>query len=509
MMRRHSGVVGLMGVVIVAAFSGSVNGQSKPNDRITTQPYKILKGTISRKDYQRYIEAPFVLPKGVKRLTVEFSYNKKEDRTTVDLGLLDPQGFRGWSGGARKGFTISREEATPGYFSGPLPSGTWKLLLGIPNIRTGVIAEYEAKVFIDTITKITEFYDRPICAQPGWYRGDLHMHSGNSDGKCVSQEGDEVPTPVYRVAAAAVNKGLDFIALTDHNTRAQSEALRELEPAFNKILFVPGQEITTFFGHANVFGLIDFLDFRMTQPSYAQAKKWMDVANRSGGIISINHPGVPSGENCMGCGWQIDHIPNKVITAVELINGGSLTYGAESFIQGWNLWHKMLKEGQQVTAIGGSDDHHAGEKKGAPGTIGNPTTVVYMKELSVKGMLDGIRSGRVFIDIDGKKDHFLDLSARTNANEAYMGNILEIKPFDSVYLTAEVAGVPNGKVEFILDGELNPDLARTIPSDQKRISVSWKAGKGNHFIYAKVSEANGKLVMVSNPVYIKAVSLQQ
>ncbi|MFY0022504.1 hypothetical protein ABTQ05_21485, partial [Acinetobacter baumannii] len=82
--------VGLMGVVIVAAFSGSVNGQSKPNDRITTQPYKILKGTISRKDYQRYIEAPFVLPKGVKRLTVEFSYNKKEDRTTVDLGLLDP-----------------------------------------------------------------------------------------------------------------------------------------------------------------------------------------------------------------------------------------------------------------------------------------------------------------------------------------------------------------------------------------------------------------------------------
>lgn len=505
-MVKYSAAVNI--VVLVTLFSGVTFGQTGVKAQLATKPYKILKGTVSRGDYQKYVEVPFVLPSGVKRLTVDFSYNKREDRTTIDLGLLDPQGFRGWSGGARNGFTISKEEASPGYFAGPLPSGTWKLLLGIPNIRSGIVAEYEAKIFIDTAAtaKITEFYDRPVYEQAGWYRGDLHMHSGNSDGKCISQNGNEVPTPVYRIAEAAVNKGLDFISVTDHNTSAQSGAIRALQPAFNKILFVPGQEITTFFGHANIFGLIDFVDFRMTQPSYTQAKKWMDAVNHVGGIISINHPGIPSGENCMGCGWQIGGIPPAVITAVELINGASLIYGAESFIQGWDLWHKLLKEGQHVTAIGGSDDHHAGENRTTPGAIGNPTTVVYMEDLSVKGMLDGIRSGRVFIDIDGNKAHFLDLSAKRNVVESYMGSTLEIKPFDTIELTTEIKGVPNGKVEFIKDGALNPDLVRMVSADQQKISVSWKADKGDHFIYAKVRESNGKLLMVCNPVYIKTVA---
>lgn len=269
-MVKYSTVVNI--VVFVTLFSSVAFGQTGAPTQLATKPYQVLKGTVNRGDYQKYVEVSFVLPNGVKRLTVDFSYNKREDRTTIDLGLLDPQGFRGWSGGARTRFTISKEEASPGYFAGPLPSGTWKLLLGIPNIRSGVVAQYEAKIFIDTAAKITEFYDRPVNEQAGWYRGDLHVHSGNSDGKCISQNGSEVPSPVYRIAAAAVDKGLDFISVTDHNTSAQSGAIRALQPAFNKILFVPGQEITTFFGHANIFGLIDFVDFRMTQPSYTQAK---------------------------------------------------------------------------------------------------------------------------------------------------------------------------------------------------------------------------------------------
>lgn len=50
-----------------------------------------------------------------------------------------------------------------------------------------------------------------------------------------------------------------------------------LQPAFDKILLVPGREITTFYGHANVFGLTDFIDFRMTSPSYEAAGNWMSA----------------------------------------------------------------------------------------------------------------------------------------------------------------------------------------------------------------------------------------
>lgn len=459
-------------------------------------PYQTLKGKVERKDFHRYIEKPFTLPDSVKRLRIEFSYNGKDQRTTIDIGLMDPARFRGWSGGARNFFTISAEDATPGYLPGALPGGEWKLLLGIPNIRDGVVSEYEARVYIETKTGITEFSDKPIRREAGWYRGDLHMHSGNSDGKCASQSGNEVGCPVYRIVETARDKGLDYIAVTDHNTTSQADALRELQQAFDKILLVPGREITTFYGHANIFGLTDFIDFRMTNPSYAAAKNWMSAVNNSGGIISINHPGVPSGENCMGCGWQIENIPDKVITAVEVLNGGSMKYSIEGSIEGWDQWHKMLNGGQHVTAIGGSDDHHSA-------TIGNPTTVIYMKELSVQGLIDGIRSGRVFIDIEGNKDHFLDLSATNRENKVYMGGVLKAKPSDTINLTTFVRGVSGGKIEFIIDGKLDSKLNREILSNNEEIQVKWETDDTRHSIYIKVRDKDEKLVLIGNPICIE------
>jgi hypothetical protein len=455
-------------------------------------PYETLKGKVERKDYHSYIEKEFTLPDGVKRLSIEFSYTGKEQRTTIDLGLMDPVRFRGWSGGSRNTFTISAGDATPGYLPGPLPSGKWTLLLGIPNIRQGVVAEYEARIFIETRSGITEFSDRPIRAEAGWYRGDLHMHSGNSDGKCASQLGKNVGCPVYRIVDTAVAKGLDFIAVTDHNTTSQANALRELQPAFDKVLLVPGREITTFYGHANVFGPTDPIDFRMTDSSYAAARNWMNAVNNSGGIISINHPGVPSGEDCMGCGWQIPNIPDKVITAVEVLNGGTMKFSIEGSIEGWDLWHKMLNSGQQVTAIGGSDDHHAQ-------TIGTPTTVIYMNQLSVQGLIDGIRSGRVFIDVEGTKDRFLDLVA----GNVHMGGTLTVEAFETIDLTADVKGVPGGKIEFIVDGKVEPALNRDLLSDDEKVQVKWKTDDHRHFIYVRVRGKDGKLVLAGNPIYIR------
>jgi hypothetical protein len=460
-------------------------------------PYKIIKGKVDRKDLHTYIEAPFTLPDGVKRLTIEFSYTGKEQRTTIDIGLMDPVRFRGWSGGARNAFTISAEDATPGYLPGPLPGGEWKLLLGIPNIREGVVSTYEARIYIEAQTRVAGFSDKPIRSEAGWYRGDLHMHSGNSDGKCSSQSGNQVGCPVYRIVQTGVDKGLDFIAVTDHNTISQVNALRELQPAFDKILLVPGREITTFYGHANIFGLTDFIDFRMTDSSYAAAKSWMSAVNNSGGIISINHPGIPSGEACMGCGWQIANIPDKVITAVEVLNGGSMKYSMEGPIEGWDQWHKMLNSGQHVTAIGGSDDHHSE-------TIGTPTTVIYMKELSVQGLIDGIRSGRVFIDIKGNKDRFLDLVAANKKNrEVYMGGTLKVEPSDTIDLTAWVKGVSGGKMEFIIDGKLNAKINRQILSNNEQIEVKWKTDEARHSIYIRVRDKDEKLVLVGNPIYIE------
>ncbi len=60
-----------------------------------------------------------------------------------------------------------------------------------------------------------------------------------------------------------MRRGLDFIAVTDHNTISQYDALRELQPYFDQLLFIPGREVTTFQGHANVFGITRFVDYRI------------------------------------------------------------------------------------------------------------------------------------------------------------------------------------------------------------------------------------------------------
>ncbi|AYO78208.1 CehA/McbA family metallohydrolase [Sphingobium yanoikuyae] len=472
--------------------------QEMPKDAV---PYRTLTGTITRSDYEHYRQVPFDLPQGVTRVTIRFSYGGKDQKSVIDLGLADPERFRGWSGGSRDRMTLSIEDATPGYLPGPLPAGRWNLILGVPNVREGAEAPFEARIFIDRAPAVTAFEDDPLNDAPGWYRGDLHMHSGNSDGKCASQKGEKVSCPVYRTVEAAAARGLDFIALTDHNTTAHFDALRGLQGAFDKMLLLPGREVTTFFGHSNVFGPTDFLDFRTLSPTYGESAKWMDAVKKEGGIVSLNHAGAPSGEICMGCGWRIADLPPGTVQAVEVVNGGTMaeTGSADSPLQGFGLWRKLLDSGQHVTAIGGSDNHNADIPAVRPGAIGTPTTVVYMRNLSTQAFIDGIRSGRAFIDIDGTRDRMLDIWAESENNKTTMGGTLFACRGASVKFVMSVKGVSTGTIDLLIDGEKHQFPAN--PEGRENV-FDWESDGARHWISANVRAHDGRLLLVGNPIYI-------
>ncbi|MBV9147924.1 MAG: PHP domain-containing protein, partial [Acidobacteria bacterium] len=78
----------------------------------------VLHGTVKGDQNNSYIEAPFDVPPGTERLTVSFRYTGKEKHTTLDIGIEDPQRFRGWSGGNKSTFTIGASDATPSYLPG-------------------------------------------------------------------------------------------------------------------------------------------------------------------------------------------------------------------------------------------------------------------------------------------------------------------------------------------------------------------------------------------------------
>ena len=176
-------------------------------------------------------------------------------------------------------------------------------MIAVPNIRPTVAAQYHAEIRFNNPAEDHAFADQPLATGTRWYRGDLHMHTAHSDGSCASQTGRRVPCPVFLTAQTASARGLDFIAITDHNTSSHYDAMRELQPYFDKTLFIPGREITTFWGHFNIFGTTRFIDYRDVAATALSVNDILRDAAAKGAIASVNHADAPTGEACMGCGW--------------------------------------------------------------------------------------------------------------------------------------------------------------------------------------------------------------
>lgn len=462
----------------------------------------ILEGTVRGAQNQSYVKVPFQVPAGTERVTLTFTYTGKEQKTALDLGLLDPAGLRCWSGGNKTLLTVGLSDATPSCLPGSIPAGTWNILIGVPNIRANVVSHYTAHVYLSTSGAVAQepaVLLEPLRAGPAWFRGDLHMHTAHSDGSCPSQSGKMVPCPVFFTADAAARRGLDFIAITDHNATSQYDAMRELQPYFDKLLLIPGREITTFQGHINFLGTTDFLDFRLAPGNVPDVNTLLRNADQLGGITSINHPLAPSGEICLGCGWTpATKVDMHLLTAVEAVNGGNELHGTLDI----PFWDKQLNNGCRLTGIGGSDSHRPMTPLDQVGSIGSPTTVVYATELSAPAILDGIRAGHVFIDVSGSRDRMVETTARADGEEAHAGDRLHAAHGDEVRFEIHVANAAGSNLHWIEDGqEINSNDAPVASADQV-LPLTWTSDGRRHWFRAQVTGPDGKLWLLDNPIYV-------
>lgn len=462
-----------------------------------------LTGVMTHADLATYREVPFKVPPGVAAVTVEFAYQGKEERSVIDLGVRDPVRFRGWSGGNKSRFVVAETYATPSYLPGAIPAGEWKLILGVPSIRKTSKSPYTARIWFERKpADFRGFAAAPLKEGPGWYRGDLHLHSAHSDGSCAAQSGARVPCPLFKTTEAAAARGLDFIAVTEHNTTSHHQALAEFQPYYDRMLLIPGREVTTFQGHANVFGTTAPLDFQLRGPRAPKLGTILDQLEKAGGIISLNHPGLPSGEACMGCGWTAETDWTRV-AAIEAINGGSLRFGAEGPGTGIPFWEARLNAGFRLTAIGGSDNHDGTTPLTAVQSVGSPTTVVYAQNLSQPAILSGIRAGRVFVDIEGTRDRLLDVTASAGGQAAHMGGALKLKAGEPVRLEIRTSGVGGGRISFAgpAKGLAPSDTAPLGAGETRLVTLSADGAKG--WLRVDVRGPDGKLWLLGNPIYLE------
>ena len=477
----------------------------------------VLSGEITRADHQTYKEIPFTVPAGAKRINVDFTY-AKDNRTVIDLGLRDPNGQRGWSGGNKSSFTIGLLNATPSYRSGILPPGEWKLVLGVPNIREGQTAAYKATITFESFQEQAFDVDlmgwditRALSPAPSWRRGDFHTHTAHSDGSC-DVAGTRGPCPATRTFEAARDAGLDFVVVTDHNTITQLNNIRFEQDRYPKTLLIPGTEITTFNGHANAIGNTDFLDFQLGSPRLPTLAKLFDQVDAAGGFLSINHPSLPSGEACMGCGWTVKDTDWSRVTAIEVVNGsGMRTGGPEGPLSGIRFWDNLLKQGHRITAIGGSDNHDATDRTGAKQPpIGSPTTVVYASELSNKGIIAGVKSGRVFLDVAGLPTATLEIKALVDRQTTDMGGEIKLADNRSAFIDVVTTNLPaNAKVSVVpFNVAITQPTQLPAPGNSNKRLVSFTAklspGATSGYIRPEVRDPDGKLLLLlGNPIYIR------
>jgi hypothetical protein len=317
---------------------------------------------------QRYRYLPFEVPAQAAGVTIDLSYDRRAG--VLDLGLFDPERFRGYSGGERDRVAVGPDSATPGYLPGPLPSGTWSLMLGLHRVAAHGLA-FEVEVELGPVAAA---HSPPVMPRPErpprreiptaagrrWLAGVLHAHTVHSDGQLSIEE----------LAALARSRGLDYLAVTDHNTTSHHPALRAAGDRLG-IILVPGQEVTTDEGHANCFGDTGWIDFR------APPDTWLAGAEAGGGLLSINHP--LAGD----CRWRQPlrrRPPLAEVWHSSWDRGAPLPF---AWWLGWGSGHP----------IGGSDFHRLGDD----GLPGQPTTWLETEDEDVLGALT---AGRVAISAE-------------------------------------------------------------------------------------------------------------
>jgi hypothetical protein len=329
---------------------------------------KKLNVHVDKSQEKMYLRVPFDVPDNVEVMKISYTFADAgkssipfEGKTIIDLALIDNEGVLvGATGSSWLSIEISASGSSPGYDRREIKKGVWTIILGAYLVPPeGADVEY-------TI----EF----IFKQFRYLRGDLHMHTVNSDGK---------HTLDYLLKNAQKSK-YDFVATTEHNNFFNNKRL----PVRRGLTIIPGVELTNYMGHMNFWGVETPYSRPYDVGSFDEFKALSQEAKKNGAVISVNHP------FCSVCPWRWD-LENVQYDTIEVWNGPMRLDNLKTI----NWWHQKLLEGKKIAVVGGSDFHknYYGVK-----IWGLPMTLLYARSNSVPDLLDAIKRGRAVITANPK-----------------------------------------------------------------------------------------------------------
>lgn len=412
-----------LGLALGLALGMLAEGSSRADKTVT------LSGEVPTTGPDHFF-LPFDVPAGYRELEVRGDDLSPDN--ILDFGLYDPSaaGFRGWGGGSTEPAIVGEKSASRGYVPGPITAGTWRVVVGKALVRA-TPARYRVEITLREQPTLAEQSERtpylpspPLRRERRYYAGDFHVHS---------RESTDARPNVDEILRFAKSRGLDFVVITDHNTVTQDDFFIAAQKKSPDVLLIPGIEVTTYAGHMNAIGATRFVEHKVDQPGES-IQKTVQAIHDQGALLALNHPLLDLGDSCIGCAFRhpLDKLP---LDAIEVATGGLQQGGLLFSTRVLRLWDDLNNTGRRVAAIGGSDDHQAGQGKGGTQSpIGDPTTLVLADELSAAAILDGVRHGSTVVKLQGPGDPMIELGA----GSALPGSLLVYA--DGQTVTARITG---------------------------------------------------------------------
>ena len=425
-----------------------------------------LEGRLPPTKADSYKLLPFKVARGVNSLEVTYSYTDGD--TVLDLGIWDEdgafeyKGFRGWSG-SRQGrrddldgdgepdqppVIIQADEASKNFIPARVRRGRWRIELGVGAIGDDG-ADYSVKVRCRKVKVGPLPAPDPVDPahvanpEPGWYFGDFHMHAFHSNLNAPTQ------TEFVEFARDA---GLDFFPITEYQINRHWSEWGTTARANPDLIFWPGREVITYFGHAGVLGETPgMVEYRHGYKGISMADIQSGSVER-GALFQINHPTTfppPLDHLCRGCVWELDDaIDYAKVHAIEVVNVGVQRPGdgfPNPFVEtAIDFWEDKLLQGYHIAPTGGSDD------KLGP-NYGIPATAVFADELSRGALQEAVDAGHVWIATRGvAQSPQIEFSATAAGETAIFGDTLAS---DTAEFTVTVEGGQGHTLYIYRDGE--------------------------------------------------------
>lgn len=189
------------------------------------------------------------------------------------------------------------------------------------------------------------------------YKGQLHCHTINSDGK-------QSPAAVVYAYKKA---GYDFMAITDHDYVTSNPRVRDM-------LFINGSEVSSNLGH------ITTLNVPSIHPSL-DAQEAVDWTQAQDGLVWLAHPN-----------WDFTHWTVKELSSIRGYNGIEV-YSDKIKSYAEDKWDYILTElDRKITATAVDDCHDIKD----PEQFNGAWVMVFADSLTNEEILNSLRKGNFY-----------------------------------------------------------------------------------------------------------------